>query len=73
MIGCGYVYGPYHYTGIGREHHAQYWKWSVSDKAGIERFIDRVYDWLGPRQQQLDPAKEHVREITGRRSSLFDN
>jgi hypothetical protein len=68
-VGCGKVFGPYQPKRPGSK---RVWKWMCSDKAGIERFGERIFPMLMPRRRmQVQRALDHVATVKGRRSSCF--
>jgi hypothetical protein len=69
-VGCGKVYGPY--ARNAEKGHTPILEWVVSDKAGVDRFIERIQPNLGARRRaQLAPVIEHFSTVTGRRSSCI--
>ena len=53
-IGAGKIYGPYGYassTSRRREHHKQYWRWSVSDKEGVIAVASALLPFMGARRK----------------------
>ena len=53
-IGVGKIYGPYGYassTSRRREHHKQYWRWSVSDKEGVIAAVSALLPFMGARRK----------------------
>ena len=64
VIGVGKIYGPYGYassTSRRREHHKQYWRWSVSDKDGVAIAAKMLLPFLGQRRSaKLKEAIEAV-------------
>lgn len=54
VVGVGKVYGPYGYSNDSnrrRDHHKQYWRWSVSDKAGFLQFAQKLGPYLLSRRR----------------------
>ena len=56
IFGVGKVYGPYSYKNDSnrrREHHKQYWRWSVSDKEGVTTVAKMLLPFMGQRRSAI--------------------
>ncbi len=62
----GKKYGPYGYSNDSnrrREHHKPYWRWSVSDRLGIEAAASKIGPYLlGRRKARLEECLAAVAE-----------
>ena len=62
----GKIYGPYGYvnsTNRRREHHKPYWRWSVSDRLGIEAVAAKLRPYLMERRRsRLDECLVAIAE-----------
>ncbi len=68
VIGVGKLYGPYGYVNDAnrrRDHHKQYWRWSVHDRDGFLDFAKLVGPHLmSRRKDKLDEAVADMKQLS---------